>query len=823
MKALTRLFVAIIGCASITPALADLPISLHLARNADNTRTTNYENGDKPSSSCTPMSTDGFTETALGGGSGQGCKTASGTYAFSALGLDTISDAYIAYKDGGTDDVEIRGRVTDSMTGSDKPGAGAGGGLRESTSVNAWLFQCKSLQVGTNAVQCQYGENGVYTAVDCTASGTNRPIFWYVTRDKSTGDVKGFTSVDGVTKNECASTTRNMSAALGYFIVGSKSATASTQVTIDNAAVATTITAYTPGGGGGGGAPTLDSAIPDISGTQGDSVSLTFSSYFTGGTSYTVTGLPVGSGLSESSDGVLSGTLNATDVSNNPYSLILAALNASGSASDTISVTAASSTGDTFTIPDVGDNTATDYDCNVTGDWTGLGGTGRPVGGDTIAITQGTRGNLSFTNCRGQSGARIKFRKTVGATRLTINSTGTDGLLFENSRYLDIDFTVNYTGHSGQCRPTTTFSETPTDECGLLIQGSAQFGVKFRGEARDITVKGFHVNGGWVKTTPPNTAGIDTGLSPNDNDYCVTNSPGDTDGDGDVDLQDREFRSNITAGDFIIENVAKEAIYFGQNVPNNGKCSSGFDYARLRDITIRDFFIKKAGWDCANLKSAFAGTNLFENFVCQDIGGGVDGSGANSVCLSLFESQGTMKHGVCRRTSDPPGGASGLTCTANNAPATWGTLECAIENVWVSDTDGAGISCRKGSASAPRTCAIQNVTVTDTGSQCINVNSDVASGYVRDSIVANCGANNIATTAPVTESNNLECTGSACGFVDYTADGATPDASHEDYNLQSTSPARNAGTPANCPSDDVVGTVRPKGVRCDQGAYEYVE
>jgi hypothetical protein len=84
--------------------------------------------------------------------------------------------------------------------------------------------------------------------------------------------------------------------------------------------------------------PALTLAIPDLNFGQGDTVSLDLNTYFSGATSYALTGLPAGSGLSFSGS-QLTGTTSANDIAASPFTLIAEAFSADGSITDAFAVT----------------------------------------------------------------------------------------------------------------------------------------------------------------------------------------------------------------------------------------------------------------------------------------------------------------------------------------------------------------------------------------------------------------------------------------------------------------------------------------------------
>lgn len=781
-------------------ATAQGAISLQLAPNFDATRTTAYPNGDKPDVTCVPPST--WTEVDIGDGFGEVCDT-TGEWVFSVGGTTFRQNAHLIYKDAGAADVQFEGTVEDDYSEVTGSNAGLGIGLRETALVDSFIFQLHVENTGANIVKCTYGADGSYTTID-GAAGLSRPLDLGVTYDVSSGDLKAFRG--GL---EVCTTNRAMSDVLAYAVGQSKSITETLTATLTAPTLASTIDLYTPSDPPGGSPPVLTSAIPNQTGTQGDAFSLTFSAYFTGATSYSTTAFPASSGLSETSDGVVSGTVAAADVTASPYSEDLCATNASGTTCDTVqfAFSAPPASGDVFTIPDVGDTASSTYNCATTGgangsSWASIRSSGSgttPGPGDTIRITSGTRGPTEFRNCHGSASNPIFYQKTASETQLVITNSSQSGdtFLFRDSTYGELDGTVNWTGHTGGCGveiDATGLVETPLTDCGIKLDHNSQFGLKWRGQAFGWTVRGIEADGNW--TGSGNSNG-EVAISPNDQNYCVSDTPS---------LLNREFRENFLIEQNHFHDYAEEIFYFGSNY-SYGNCPVD-QVPRLRDITIRHNFIQNAGWDGLNLKSAFTGTNIIEYNVVMDIGGGVVASGANSVCIALFESQGIVRYNKCRRMTDPPGGANGIHQIINKAPASWGLMEFEAYGNDVSDADGNCIHAGD-TAAATQSVEIYNNTLTDCGAQPVNIAAGTTTGVVRDNI-ANKAFN---ATNNTTATNNRNCAEASCGFVDHVND---------DYRITSGSPARNSGT-NNCPSTDIVGTSRPQGSACDQGAYEFDE
>lgn len=83
--------------------------------------------------------------------------------------------------------------------------------------------------------------------------------------------------------------------------------------------------------------PTLSNPLDDVVVVEGDYLNIALASYFSGATSYIVTGFPVGSGLSYSST-VISGTANLTDVNSSPLALTITATNSDGSIAESFNI-----------------------------------------------------------------------------------------------------------------------------------------------------------------------------------------------------------------------------------------------------------------------------------------------------------------------------------------------------------------------------------------------------------------------------------------------------------------------------------------------------
>lgn len=84
--------------------------------------------------------------------------------------------------------------------------------------------------------------------------------------------------------------------------------------------------------------PVQDVVLPDLNLGETDAVSIDFDSYFSGATSYSVSGIPASSGLSFAGS-VLSGNVDRDDIAASPFNLTVTAFSAEGNIQDVFSVT----------------------------------------------------------------------------------------------------------------------------------------------------------------------------------------------------------------------------------------------------------------------------------------------------------------------------------------------------------------------------------------------------------------------------------------------------------------------------------------------------
>jgi len=95
--------------------------------------------------------------------------------------------------------------------------------------------------------------------------------------------------------------------------------------------------------------PTQDVTLSDLNLGETDAVSIDLDDYFSGASSYTLTGIPTDSGLSFSGS-VLSGNVNKDDIAASPFTLTATAISADGSINDAFSVTVVDDIGPVISV-----------------------------------------------------------------------------------------------------------------------------------------------------------------------------------------------------------------------------------------------------------------------------------------------------------------------------------------------------------------------------------------------------------------------------------------------------------------------------------------
>ncbi len=760
-----------------------------------------YPAGDKPIAGCTSITTDGYALAALGTGDGEICKAGSGDYDLAVSGGTQPQNEYIASKDAGAGDVQVEGRIDSNYAGTTQQFANVGVELREAATTNAYVFRCHSLQTGATALQCQYGSNGTYTTVNGAAS-QSRPRYVAVTYDVSSGDLKGFGSADGSTWTEITSTNRAMSDVLCAIGGTSRSTTETLTATIDNFACGSTIDAYTPTNPTPS-APTLVTEIANQSGFQGGTLSLSCAANFSGATSYSVSGLPVSTGISfNTSTCAFSGTFNANDVGTN--GVTVTATNASGSVADQFTIVVSAVPGDVFLIPTQAGTTARTFNCSTSSGaagstWASIRTSGSgttPGAGDTIVLDNGTHhGKLVFTACNGSDNSKLRIINdtTGGGPAIVEKSTGSGGgFWFQcvDCINVEVDGRGGWVGNTGGCGAQSPLL-TPKTDCGIVVQMDASeplptSAVKWSGTSSKYGFYGVEIDG---------TGGTGGGVALDCHDNTQANGYSGTG------TYTGPWIEDVTVSENYIHDYgvsSGEGMYCGSN--------GGEDAYPLRRWTISYNFVESTARECINLKYAREGPNYIDHNVLVDC----STSNTSGQIRGINVTDGGDVDIFANIVVDNKGNGISHIMNAGALASDPGDSEyySNIYNNIVIRSTGIGIFIEDngGTDQITPTKIYNNTVINPIGNGIEKADSDGSCTAI-DNIITDAAT----AVSRCTSTNNRSGTTAAQNFANAGAD---------DYELTSTSGAcNNAQDPYNL-STDYEGTGRPQDSGNDQGADE---
>ena len=233
----------------------------------------------------------------------------------------------------------------------------------------------------------------------------------------------------------------------------------------------------------------------------------------------------------------------------------------------------------------------------------------------------------------------------------------------------------------------------------------------------------------------------------------------------------------------------------------------------LRNIIIRNNRIEDTGWDGIQLKAAISGTNAIYGNTLRRVGVRSDSSSKGQLFgISLLDSTGSIHGNLVENAGD-----TAIQHYLQYLPESYGNqLGEIYNNVVVAPgrvglLAGNGIATGNSSGAARAISRVYNNTVVGATATGILIGGSTASGFARDNLVADAAESALTTPPSVSKVNNRIGTSSQMGFVS---------ASTRNYRLQSTSPARNAGS-ASHPPVDFDGIARPQDGTSDQGAFEF--
>jgi hypothetical protein len=652
--------------------------------------------------------------------------------------------------------------------------------------------------VGSGVGVCKVDDDDATPLLLSTGGSTGQfgPYLYAVTYDASATTVKCFESLDGGSGwVEVGSFVTTLAYPLRAGPWGSSHENGNTtQVVTTGNVVSGTIDVYTPSDPGGG--DPACSGMPPVQWTQGTAIgSYSIASYCSDpqmqAMTFSVAGLPGSTGISMSSAGVFSGTPNANDLAASPFIVTVTATDTdTNTGEDDFTVTIAAASGDAFLIP----TTQTTVDCTAAQPLQG-GGTATPGPGDTIILDGTARGIIIIESCIGSPTSFITIRNDATETGQLVVSYSGSG--FQSRcmfcQYVDIT-SVAYSG-----APAGTLGVTVSG--GAWTEGRTQAGIKFSctsgsphsafrfgGSSKQVKFRNIEIDGNRATCGTPNI-----GLSINDGVYLLTDNPS-------------AWREGIVLENNYIHEASSESIYFGPNYHEPQEIPQ-------RNNDIRFNIIEDGGWDCVNVKSVFGtpNTRIYQNLI-QNCGLAATGGGNSGVGIAIIYGANVDVYlNRIRDTNNPSlGSRRGILVDSNNVPTS--VLATTASQVYgndVYDTGGEGIVARATSGQTAHTTTIYANTVVQTGAEGIECGSSMASGVIRDNIVAGETVN----ASPCTSSNNDTGSVASQNFVNAGA---------QDFRLTASSPARNNGG-ATCPSTDLLNLSRPQGVACDRGAYEFDE
>lgn len=239
-----------------------------------------------------------------------------------------------------------------------------------------------------------------------------------------------------------AYTTANTNVQLGYQVkvrnTASGSFSTATNTTLTAGGVSDTFTRTTRAAV----LPTQDVVLPDLNVGQSETVSIDLDSYFSGASSYSVSGLPSESGYTFSGS-TISGTGNSNDLAASPFTVTVTANSADGSIQDSFSVAVSDDIGPVISVFPL---TTLDTTPNLTGN-----------ADDAVSLTLDVEGvdvtysrTYNITPSAG-SWAQLSEELALGTYTLTLNGVDSAGnAAVEQSTILNVvEQSVSTEGRNG--------------------------------------------------------------------------------------------------------------------------------------------------------------------------------------------------------------------------------------------------------------------------------------------------------------------------------------------------------------------------------------
>lgn len=404
--------------------------------------------------------------------------------------------------------------------------------------------------------------------------------------------------------------------------------------------------------------------------------------------------------------------------------------------------------------------------------------------GDTVTLSAGTRGPLKISSCAGTASNPIVIRndpRGTGPAVIRRSSGDAGGFVVECANCVGVAF--DGSGKWSGAPSGTTYGIKVTMSGG----GSPTAFIMLTGASKFVTIKNVEVDGVW-----PSIASNGIGIHVKDAERLASNYP-------------NAWVEGITLDNNFIHDTEGEGVYIGPNWYEGNP--------PLRNIIIRNNRIEDTGWDGIQLKAAISGTNAIYGNTLRRVGVRSDSSSKGQLFgISLLDSTGSIHGNLVENAGD-----TAIQHYLQYLPESYGNqLGEIYNNVVVAPgrvglLAGNGIATGNSSGAARAISRVYNNTVVGATATGILIGGSTASGFARDNLVADAAESALTTPPSVSKVNNRIGTSSQMGFVS---------ASTRNYRLQSTSPARNAGS-ASHPPVDFDGIARPQDGTSDQGAFEF--
>ena len=403
--------------------------------------------------------------------------------------------------------------------------------------------------------------------------------------------------------------------------------------------------------------------------------------------------------------------------------------------------------------------------------------------GDTVTLSGGVRGEIKITGCSGTSAAPITIRNdpaSKGPTIIQRSSGGDGGFLLScaNCTETVIDGSKKWVG-----APTT---KTYGIKITMTGGGSPGAFLSISGRSRFLTVRNVEIDGQW-----PRLSSDGIGIYVNDHSVKAVDNPG-------------VWREGIVLENNYVHDVQGEGMYVGPNWHQGD--------LPLRNIVISGNIVENTGWEGINLKSSISGDNRIHHNVLKRVGKNIDKSDGQHTGIEVFEGGARIYNNWIEGS-----GEAGIAHYISNLPASYGAQIVEIfNNVIVNPGQtgpqvGHGISSSNQDGSAPISPRIYNNTIVGAEGGGIRVGARAQGGFVRANLVAGAGDTAIGAPSAIAVTNNLTGSIADMNFVDPSA---------LDFQLKTSSPARNTGS-GSSPPTDYLDRARPQEGAADRGAFEF--